>query len=143
VNRRRLIKSALAAIAAQLAPRITKRHAISPAICTMVYKTGWYVDAPVYTALYVVPNRRLLDDLIRHNPQLESWRLIPIGPQFLVEEPYESSLGRISKPGIDFRVEQALERKLAARAKGDQRAVDRYDAQIQRLLRNFPRDEIT
>ncbi len=92
MNRRRLIKSAVAATVAPVALLAGKLKAAEPKVQRTTYQIGWYIEAPVYATAYLVPNRKSLDALFRRNPRLATWCVVPIGSQFLLEEPYESSL---------------------------------------------------
>lgn len=141
MNRRRLIKTIVGASVCPTAVAAAEHQAAEPVLASTTYQSGWYIDAPVYTTVYLAPDRKSLVGLIRKNPRLATWRVIPIGSQFLVEEPCEGSLARVAKVGVDYRVDEAVSRKLAAQAAGDLIAAARHSALIRRLLRVFPRGE--
>jgi hypothetical protein len=141
MNRRRLIKAALAASVAPIVLGCRQEQAMDREVGSATYQSGWYVEAPVYTMLYVARNRRAFDALLRENPRLAGWRVIPVGSQYLIEEPCESSLARVQTASVDYRVDAALARKAEAQTAGDRATAARCAAILKRILSDFPTGE--
>ncbi len=111
MNRRRFIKAALAASVAPVALPRPKEQAMAREFHSATYRSGWYVEAPVHTTVYVARNRGAFDALLRRNPRLTGWCMIPVGSQYRIEEPCESSLAKVRTASVDYRVDAALAQK--------------------------------
>ena len=122
--------SAIAAPAALLAG--TEQQA--PEIGRTMWHGRWFGDQKVFTELVLVPNRDAYDDLVREQPHMVDWHVIPIGTHLLVIESYDSSMTRIDEEDVHRRHAEAYKGLKAAREVGDTEAEKRHNAVVTAIL---------